>query len=112
MRHYAFRPLNTRSRTQSCSHLFEMICLVSLQDQTDIRMGNNIPGPGDDISVAGLTHLDVPDNFPDVTKVEFSLEDTDNVSRKFLDGHSHREVRLRASNEINGTKKSGTLSCL
>src|SRR5262249_49189614 len=112
MRNYAFRLLNVRSGTQSRLYLLQVTCFLSLQDHTDIRVGDDVSRPSDDVSVAGLAHLNVPHDVPDVVKVHFSLQDTDNTSRELLNRHGHRHVRLRAANKIDRAKKSGALSCL
>src|SRR5215475_3586555 len=112
MRYYAFRLSNVRSGTQSRLYLLQVTCFVSLQDHTDIRVGDDVSRPSDDVSVAGLAHLNVPHDVPDVVQIHFSLEDTDNTSRELLNRHGHRHVRLRAANKIDRAKKSGALSCL
>src|SRR5215510_1405837 len=112
MRYYAFRLLNVRSGAQSRLYLLQVTCIASLQDHTDIRMGDDVSRPSHDVSVAGLSDLNVPHDVPDVVKVHFSLEDTDNTSRELLNGHGHRQVRLRAPNEIDRAKKGRALSRL
>src|SRR5262245_16930718 len=112
MRYYAFRRLNVRSRTQSRLYLLQVTCFVSLQDHTNVRVGDDVSRPSDDVSVAGLAHLNVPHDVPDVVEIHFGLEDTGNTSRNLLNGHGHRQVWLRAANKINRAKKSGALSCL
>src|SRR5262245_659092 len=105
MRYYAFRRLNVRSRTQGRLYLLQVTCFVSLQDHTDVRVGDDVSRSGHDISVAGLAHLNVPHDVPDVVKIHFSLEDAGNTSRELLYGHGHRQVWLRTPNKIDRAKK-------
>src|SRR5215510_9895584 len=112
MRYYAFRLLNVRSGTQSRLYLLKVTCFLSLQDHTEIRVRDDVSRPSHDVSVAGLAHLNVPHDVPDVVEIHFSLEDTGNTSRELLNRHGHRQVWLRATNKIDRAKKSGALSCL
>src|SRR5262249_42631742 len=112
MRYYAFRRLNVRSGTQSRLYLLQVTCFVSLQDHTDVRVSDDVSRPSDDVSVAGLAHLNVPHDVPDVVEIHFGLEDTGNTSRELLNGHGHRQVWLRAANKIDWAKKSSALPCL
>src|SRR5215468_7767883 len=112
MRYYAFRLLNVRSGTQSRLYLLQVTCFVSLQDYTDIRVGDDVSRPCHDVSVAGLAHVNVPHDVPDVVEIHFGLEDTGDTSRELLNRHGHRQVWLRAANKIDRAKKSGALSCL
>src|SRR5437879_7792617 len=82
-----------------------MRSLPSLEDKTDIRVSDDIAGPGNDICIPCLTHVDVPDDFPNVSEVHLSLENANDTTGESLYGNGHCHVRLRAAHEIDRAKK-------
>ena len=66
--------------------MIELTKVAPLQNQAEIRVGDEITRSGDNIGVALLSNVNVLDNFPNVFEVYLSLKDTKDLSGEALDG--------------------------